>query len=111
MNKGDTISFVLDFLIDYDTPLEKDAYSEIELQFNEEDGTRKNIKLLLSENQIQWDDDLEKYVAYLSQEDTFMLPNVVSYQLRILDKDSDEVYSSEIGHIKLGEVLSNTILK
>lgn len=110
MNKGDSISFALDFLMDYE-PLQRDAYSEIELQFNEEGGTRKNIKLLLSKGQITWDEDLEKYVAKLSQEETFKFPDITSYQLRILDKDTNEVYSSEIGYIRIGDVLSNMVLQ
>lgn len=111
MNKGDTISFTLDFLIDGEQPLQKDAYYEMELQLNEEGGTRKNIKLLYSTGQIKWDDDLEKYVVSLSQEETFRLSNRMDYQLRILDEESEEIYSSEIGHFCLGDVLSKTILE
>ena len=110
-NKGDTISFTLDFLIDGKTPLEKDAYHEMELQLNEEGGTRKNIKLLLSAGQIQWDDDLGKYVVSLTQDQTFMLPNRMEYQLRILDEESEEIYSSKIGYFCLGDVLSKTVLE
>ena len=110
-NKGDTLSFTLDFLIDGQDPLEKDAYHEMELQLNEEGGSRKNIKLLLSTGQIQWDDDLGKYVVSLSQEETFRLPNRMAYQLRILDEVSEEVYSSQIGHFCLGDVLSKKILE
>lgn len=111
MNKGDTISFTLDFLIDGKDPLEKDAYYEMELQLNEEGGTTKNIKLLYSTGQIAWDDDLSKYVVSLTQEDTFKLPNRMAYQLRILDEESEEIYSSQIGHFCLGDVLSKTVLE
>lgn len=111
MNKGDTISFTLDFLIDGEQPLEKNAYHEMELQLNEEGGTRKNIKLLYSTGDIQWDDDLEKYVVSLTQEQTFMLPNKMEYQLRILDEESNEIYSSQIGRFCLGDALSKMILE
>ena len=110
MNRGDTLSFVLDFSVNFE-PLEKDAYSEIELQINEEGGTRKNLKLLLSKGDIQWDDEQGKYIVTLSQEDTFGLPNEMSYQLRLLSADSDEVYSSPIGHFRLGDVLSKKVLE
>ena len=111
MNKGDTISLVLDFLIDNKDPLEKDAYHEMELQLNEEGGTRKSIKLLLSTGDIEWDDELGKYVVSLTQEQTFKLPNNMEYQLRILDELSEEVYSSCIGHFCLGDVLSKKVLE
>lgn len=106
MNKGDTIYLELDFTIN-DEPLEKDEYDEIELQFNIQ-STYTSLKLLMSRGDIEWNDDIGKYVAYLSQDDSFRLSNNAEYQLRI--KYEDNVISSAIGTINIGEVLSRRVL-
>lgn len=109
MNKGDTISFILDYTYNGE-PLGENDFSEIELQFNEEWGTHKNVKLLMSKGSITWDNDIGKFVAKLDQCQTIGLTGVVSYQLRLLDAENNEVASSSIGYFTLGDSLSKKVL-
>ena len=108
-NKGSTLNLILDFTFD-DEPLYEDQFVEMELQLNEESGCKKSVKLLLSEGGIRWSEDEGKYVAYLTQEDTIDLPDIIAYQLRAMEEDSNEVYTWPIGHFSMDGILSKKIL-
>lgn len=116
-NKGDTALLLLDYTLN-GSPLEEDAYDEIEFQINKQ-GNTNSIKKLLSNNTIAWgtatylDEGVTKtftgYMCILSQEDTFKMRDGVSEcQLRIMI--DGEVGSSEIGEIDLGKALSLRVL-
>ena len=100
MNKGDTISFILDYTLNGE-PLEKDAYDVIEFAIGE-----KIFKT--TDNKIVWDDEKGKYVINLTQEESFELPNIVKHQIRI--KTNGEVVSSPIETLRLGNTISKEIL-
>ncbi len=110
MNKGDTISLILNFQLNNED-FNPSMFDEIELQLNEESGVFNNLKLLMSTGDIEWDDSIGKYVAYIPQNKSFKLSEISSYQIRVLLKDSDEVTSSDIYSISFGGVLSKKILK
>ncbi len=107
MNKGDSIRLVLDFSVN-GKEIEQEQFEEIELQLNKEGYGRYYVKLLLSQGDMEWDEELSKYVAFLPQEETLRLPEIVNYQLRCYKDDT--VISSDIGHFHLGDVLSRRIL-
>lgn len=107
MNKGDTIRLILDYSINED-PIEEGQFDDLELQLNRDSFGKFHLKKLLSQGDIIWDTDLGKYVCYLSQEETFKLPNQVEYQLRCYDDNS--VISSGIGRFCIGDTLSKEVL-
>jgi len=117
MNRGDTISLMLDYQVN-GSPLEEGAYDELELQINNQNSA-KAIKKLLSEGTIAWrtinyvDGGVEKtftgYVAELDQEETFKLSAGQSMvQLRV--KIGNQVGSSGNSMFTLGAVLSTRVL-
>lgn len=108
MNKGDTLDIVIDYTIDGDA-FTKDQFQEIELQFENQYDSSKYVKLLLSNGDITWDEEVGKYVTALTQEQTFRLSPACNYQLRVLVDDI--VVSSEIGTMTIGDTLSRTVLK
>ncbi len=113
-NKGDTLRLILNYQLNGED-LEKDYFDDIELQLNSQSG-RNSVKLLYSLGEIIFDDELSKYVVYLSQEQTFKLKqnqlnedSDVEYQLRVLLNST--VVSSDIGTFTIGPVLSKKVLE
>ena len=125
MNRGDTSYLMLNYTINGD-PLVEGDYEEIELTINEQSSFR-SVKKLLSKGEIEWgtltyiEDELQNgvitpvqktftgYFAHLSQEETFLLQQGGNeVQLRILD--NNEVGSSAISTIMLGQTLSSEVL-
>lgn len=117
INRGDTAYLMLDYTLN-DEPLVEGAYQEIELQIK---GGKGAVRKTLLEKEIEWatityeDEETHEeksftgYVAHLSQKDTFKLDDgTISVQLRIMV--GDEVGSSEISGVDLGQVLSNKVL-
>lgn len=100
MNKGDTITIILDYNLD-GNPLQKDAYDEIEFTIGEQVYT-------LSNGKITWNEEEGKYLIDLSQEETFNLPNIVKYQVRI--KYSGDVTSSDVETLRIGNTISKVVL-
>ena len=117
MNRGDTVSLMLDYQIN-GSPLEEGAYDELELQINNQNSS-KSIKKLLSDGTITWktihyndgssDRTFTGYVADLDQEETFKLVAGQSMvQLRV--KMGNQVGSSGSSTFTLGAVLSTRVL-
>ena len=118
MNRGDTSFLMLNYTINGD-PLIENTYEEIELTINKATSFRC-VKKLLSKGEIEWGtlnyvdseghpQTFTGYYAHLSQEETFKLQQGENeVQLRILD--GDEVGSSAVSSITLGEVLSSEVL-
>ena len=117
MNRGDTVSLMLDYQVN-GSPLEEGAYSEMELQINNENSS-KAIKKLLSDGGIAWKtinyenngstETFTGYVAELSQEETFKLSagqSMVQLRIRI----GNQVGSSESSMFMLGAVLSTKVI-
>lgn len=107
MNKGDSIRLILDYSVN-GKDIVQDQFDDLELQLNKESFGRYHIKMLLSRGEMAWDEDLQKYVAFLPQEESYKLPNVVDYQLRCYKNGS--VISSNIGHFFMGDILSKEML-
>lgn len=117
MNRGDTVSLMLDYQVNGQS-LTQGAYSEIELQINNENSS-KSIKKLLSDGGIRWgtvtyyNDGAENtftgYIADLTQDETFKLSAGQSMvQLRV--KVGNDVGSSDNTMFTLGSVLSSRVL-
>lgn len=117
MNRGDTAYLLLNYTLNGE-PLVEGAYQEIELQINKESNVHK-LKKTLSDGGIQWGtvsyelDGTEQtftgYYASLSQSETFGLDDgECKVQLRVMV--NDEVGSSAISTITLGQVLSKSVL-
>lgn len=114
INKGDTLQLILNYQLNGED-LEKDYFDDIELQLNSQ-ANRNSVKLLYSLGELIYDDNLGKYVGYLSQAQTFKLKqNVlnedsdVDYQIRVLLNGT--VVSSDVGTFTIGPVLSKKILE
>jgi len=117
MNRGDTVSLMLDYQLNGESLVEG-AYDEIELQINNQNSS-KSIKKRLSEGTIQWktinynlNGSIESYTGYvaeLSQEETFKLSAGQStVQLRV--RIGNQVGSSDTTTFTLGAVLSSTVI-
>ena len=114
INKGDTLQLILNYQLN-GSDLEQDYFDDIELQLNSQSG-RNSVKLLYSLGEIVWDSEKNKYVVYLSQEQTFKLKqnqlnedSDVEYQLRVLLNSA--VVSSDVGTFTIGPVLSKKVLE
>lgn len=117
MNKGDSIRLILDYSIK-GKEIQKDQFDEIELQLNRESFGKYNVKLLLSEGDMAWNDDIQKYVAFLPIEESFKMPNEVDYQLIVYNNVTDasgktfrSAVSSRIGRFFLGDILPREMQK
>ena len=117
MNRGDTSFLMLNYTINGD-PLSEGEYQEIELTINAQPSSRC-IQKKLSNSDIVWgtltytEGETEKtftgYYTHLDQDETFKLSQGTNeVQIRILD--NNEVGSSAISSISLGQVLSNEVL-
>lgn len=117
MNRGDTTHLILNYQINGED-LQKDAYEEIELQINKQ-GSFNSVKKKMSLGEIVYGDvtyiseGIEKtftgYYTQLTQEETFKLSSGKSnVQLRIMV--NDEVGSSAISDITIGNTLSSEVL-
>ena len=118
LNRGDTVCLLLNYSLNGD-PLQEGAYQEIELQLNKQD-VYNAVKKTLSGGSILWGEvsyldehgdpqTFTGYYANLSQEETFRLSSgATNIQLRIML--NEEVGSSAISSINLGQVLSSQVL-
>ncbi len=117
INEGDTAWLMLNYKLNGDD-LVQGAYQEIELQLNPQSDFNA-VKKTLSDGSIEWgtvvymDGNVEKtftgYIASLTQAETFQLrKGKCKYQLRILV--NDEVGSSAIGEVDIGDALSTEVL-
>lgn len=117
MNRGDTICLMLDYQVNNE-PLVEGAYEEIELQINNESAS-KSMKKTLTGGDIVWEtvtylnngveESFTGYVVHLTQSETFSL-NAGQSEAQLRIKMNGEVGSSENSKIKLGAVLSSTVI-
>lgn len=99
-NKGDTIRIILDYTVN------GQAISEGE--FDEIEFTLGKKQYTLTKHDIVWDSEIEKYVVFASQSDTFAFGVNVPYQLRV--RKGIDVGSTNINNMLIGPVISNTII-
>lgn len=118
-NEGDTACLILNYEMN-GSPLVEGAYDEIEFQINPQTNF-SNVKKLLSKGEIVWGSasyvdgeghtqTFTGYITYLTQADTFKIKDgTADVQLRVLI--GDEVGSSEISTINIGNTLSTEVLE
>lgn len=97
---GDSLDIVLGYTVNGETIYEGDC-EELEFYFG---GNRYT----LTGGTITWSATDSAYMISLSQEDTFSLPDIVAYQLRV--KKDEKVGASEIELINIGKVISQEVL-
>lgn len=101
MNRGDTLYIQLDYTVN-DEPLIQNDWDEIEFSFGDKQYS-------LSNGDIVWDNELEKYCVFIDQEDTFALKNFVThYQIRL--KKDGEVISDNVKPFAVGKVISRKVI-
>lgn len=97
MNNGDALPIILDYTVN-DVPLEEYGVDEIEVYFGDN-------RYLLSKGEITIDEETGKYCFFLSQLQSFRLPNMYAeYQVRI--KKGNEVASMNIDKVYIGRSIS-----
>ena len=108
MNRGDAKIMSLNIKI-AGVPIEQGFADEIELTINPQ-NTQNCVKKKLSDETIEWDSTRQKYIVFLTQEDTFkLIVGNNSYQLRV--KKGNDVISSTIKYIKFGRTNSTEVLE
>lgn len=108
MNRGDANYLTLNIKVN-SVDIGQHYADEIELTFNKENGLH-TIKKTLSDGGITWNATRNKFMAYLSQEDTFNLEDGANtWQIRLL-KD-DVVISNTISIINIGDANSKEVLE
>lgn len=108
MNRGDARVISLNIKIAGE-PIQEGFADEIELTINPQ-NTRNCVQKTLTGETIEWDANKHKYVAYLTQEDTFkLIAGNNSYQLRV--KKGIDVISSAIKYLRFGCTNSTEVLE
>ncbi len=100
IRRGQTALIRLEYTVN-EEPLADFTADELEFTFGAE-------KYYLSDGGIYFNDEEQAYCVFITQEQSFALPLVVSYQLRIL-KDG-EVAPSDIEYMSIGDSLSDVVL-
>lgn len=119
MHKGDTCKVILNYMYN-GHDIKEGEMEEIELQLGK-DRLPGSLKLLLSEGRIFWDPECEKYIAVVSQEETFNLPTTlvktphstasrpkVPYQVRFFLEGC--CVGDDIGYLSFKNTLSGKVL-
>ena len=119
-NRGDTTYLLLDYKVNGEQMVEG-AYQEIELSLNKSD-CYFSVRKTLSGGDITWEEDctyidsegveqtFTGYVAYLDQEETFALEEG-NTQIQLSVMLNNEVGSSSMEVLDIGDVLSNKVLE
>lgn len=100
MNKGDALPIVLGYTINGEE-ITQGQFDEIEFMIGEN-------RYLLSTGDIVWDEDVEHYVVFLEQRESFTLDRVAKCQCRF--KLGDRVFSSKIKYLGIGDTMSNEVI-
>ena len=107
--QGETLTLYFDYELD-GVPLAQASISDIEFQILDE-GAEGSLKLTRSGETpritITGEGTDAKYMAKLTQEETFALPQTVRYQIRIMDS-GENVVADDVGVFTLGKALSKT---
>lgn len=100
MNKGDTSYITLDYTVD-GVPLEEYGADEIEFYIG-------NSQYRLSQGEIELDPETNKYILFLTQDDTFTFNKATTYQIRV--RKNEYVSSDNIKKLKFGDAISRTVI-
>lgn len=99
-NQGDTLDIILDYTINGD-PLTEGMCDEIEVSIGDKQYT-------LTDGDIVWDSELEKYTLFVDQEDTLALQGITEYQVRF--KIGTKVASVPISKLLIGNSISTQVI-
>ena len=107
MNRGDALGLVLYITVN-DEPITQEYADQIELTLNPE-LQGHSVRKILSDGGIYWEPSEERFIARLTQADTFALkPGTNTWQLRVLK--GEMVISTIIGKINVGDANSKRVL-
>lgn len=107
MNRGDANTIILNINVNTQ-PIPENFADEIELTFNPQNSLH-SVRKTKKDGTIIWNDELNKFTCYLSQEDTYkLLTGSNTWQIRLL-KDN-MVMSTILGDFALGAVNSKEVL-
>ena len=97
MNQGDALYIALDYKVNGES-ITENQFDEIEFCIGEN-------RYLLSEGQIVWNEDAQKYYIFVNQLETFKLQrNPIEYQLRL--RKGEEVISTPVEKLTVGKTIS-----
>lgn len=97
---GDTLDIVLGYKVNGEAIYEGSC-EELEFYFG---GNR----FLLTDGTIVWSVADAAYMVSMTQEETFALPDIVQYQLRV--KKGGKVGSSDISYLNVDDSISREVL-
>lgn len=100
-NKGDTLDFELAYTVDGE-PIVEGQFAEIEFSIGPKRYT-------LTDGDITWDNEIEKYILSIGQADSFALGGIADYQIRFKTA-AGKVISSSINKFVLGGTISKTVI-
>lgn len=100
MNKGDALPIVLGYTINGED-ITEEQFDEIEFMIGPN-------RYLLSTGDIVWDSEINHYVVFLDQSESFKLERVAKCQCRF--KTEDRVFSSKIKYIGVGDTMSDEVI-
>ncbi len=99
-NQGDTLDITLDYTINGE-PLTNGLCDEIEVSIG-------NKQYTLTNGDIVWNSELEKYTLFVGQEDTFALGRIAPYQVRF--RIGTKVASVPICKLIIGGSISTQVI-
>ena len=107
MNRGDAQVVVLDIRVNKRLAT-TDDFTEIEVTFNPE-LKGHSIRKLMSKGDIFWDDEMQRFCFFITQEETFSLhPGDNTWQLRAMY--GDVVVSTVVSTVYIGCTNSKHVL-
>ena len=109
IHQGDSYKIYLDYYVNGE-PIQNE-YADVELTISclIKTGASKEFKFYYSDGSLLWDLDENKFFFRLSQEDSFLFDNEITYQLRLCFPNGD-VYAEDAHTEPIGSTLSRTLL-
>ena len=110
IHQGDSYPIYLEYYVN-DEPL-KNEYADLEFTIKalDQNGVSRTLQFYLSNDEIKWDEDEEKFYITLAQEETFLFDERIKYQLRIFLENGD-VYADDGNCTPIGKALSKRVLE
>lgn len=100
IHHGDTLEIILNYKVNGKS-IYKDMCDELEFYFG-------SICSTLTNGRIVWSDDYDSYMVNITQEESFNLPDIIAYQLRV--KMNNKVGGSKLSFLRLDDTISERIL-
>ena len=108
IHQGDSYNVYLDYYVN-DEPIQNE-FADLELTISclTKTGVSKEFKFYYSDGSLVWDSKEEMFYFRLSQEDSFLFDNEITYQLRLYFPNGD-VYAEDPHTDPIGKTLSKTV--